>query len=144
MTMPPAANAALQAEPAASTDHLEQVAPALSSASQSSLRLAQPDRDHKSMRSVALPPPRKNEFHFKSRSPVITGEANFRGTMPVDGVISGALHTSGGAFNLRQRPRNGSGYSQPELDGEITFKEMLRVNGHVAGKVGSHSGTLIV
>ncbi|MFS8085765.1 MAG: bactofilin family protein [Acidobacteriota bacterium] len=32
----------------------------------------------------------------------------------------------------------------PELNGEISFKDMLRVNGHIAGKVFSFKGTLIV
>ena len=139
--MPQAAKAALTTEPAAPTDLQDQPIPANSIR----FRLAQADQDRKSpLRPVAISTPRKNEFHFKSRSPAITGEANFRGVMPIDGVISGALHTSGGAFSLRQRPRRGSDYSEPELDGEITFKEMLRVNGHVAGKVRSLGGTLIV
>jgi cytoskeletal protein CcmA (bactofilin family) len=34
--------------------------------------------------------------------------------------------------------------SQPELNGELSFKDMVRVNGHIAGSVSSKSGTLIV
>jgi cytoskeletal protein CcmA (bactofilin family) len=34
--------------------------------------------------------------------------------------------------------------SVPELDGEISFRDMLRINGYVAGKVSSPKGTLIV
>ena len=45
-------------------------------------------------------------------------------------------------LTIKQRPRNGSG--GPELVGELSFKDMLRVNGHIAGKVFSDRGTLIV
>ena len=34
--------------------------------------------------------------------------------------------------------------SQPELSGEITFRDMLRVNGHIAGTVHSKGGTLFI
>ena len=81
---------------------------------------------------------------FQPRTPVITGEANYRGSFPVDGVISGQLGASGSALSIKQRPRNGPVESEPELNGEITFKDMLRVNGHIAGKVFSFKGTLIV
>ena len=64
--------------------------------------------------------------------------------MPVDGVISGHLSAVGSAMTIRQRPRNGCLESVPELDGDISFKDMLRINGHVAGRVFSFKGTLIV
>ncbi|MEK6333835.1 MAG: polymer-forming cytoskeletal protein [Acidobacteriota bacterium] len=86
--------------------------------------------------------PRDNTYSFQGRVPVITGEASYRGSMPVDGVISGHLGAVGSAMTVRQRTRNGS--SVPELDGDISFKDMLRINGHVAGKVFSFKGTLIV
>ncbi|HEX6729062.1 MAG TPA: polymer-forming cytoskeletal protein [Pyrinomonadaceae bacterium] len=46
-------------------------------------------------------------------------------------------------MNLKQRP-SASFATQPELAGEITFKDMVRVNGHVAGTIYSKTGTLIV
>lgn len=88
--------------------------------------------------------PRDNAYSFQARVPVITGEATYRGSMPVDGVISGHLGAAGSAMTIRQRPRNGPPESVPELDGDISFKDMLRINGHVAGKVFSYKGTLIV
>jgi cytoskeletal protein CcmA (bactofilin family) len=50
----------------------------------------------------------------------------------------------GSGLTIRQRPKNGPTDSQPELNGELSFKDMLRINGHVAGKVRSHKGTLII
>lgn len=87
---------------------------------------------------------RDNGYNFQARVPVITGEATYRGLMPVDGVISGQLGANGSAITIRQRPRTGPLESIPELNGEISFKDMLRVNGHIAGKVFSFNGTLIV
>jgi cytoskeletal protein CcmA (bactofilin family) len=102
--------------------------------------------------SVARPPhnaqvarPRRDQGAiFQARVPVITGEAVFRGLMPVDGVISGQLGASSSGLTIKQRPRSGPSECVPELNGEITFKDMLRVNGHIAGKVSSEKGTLIV
>lgn len=93
---------------------------------------------------IPLPRPRRenNSANFQARIPVITGEASFRGSMPVDGIISGQLGANGSSLSIRQRP-NGCG-SEPELTGEIQFKDMLRINGHIAGKVTSQKGTLIV
>ena len=82
--------------------------------------------------------------NFQARVPVVTGEASFRGLMPVDGIISGHLGASGSSLTLKQRPHSGPVESEPELNGEISFKDMLRVNGHIAGKVLSQKGTLIV
>jgi cytoskeletal protein CcmA (bactofilin family) len=87
-------------------------------------------------------PRRDNAYSFQARVPVITGEATYRGLMPVDGVITGQLGANGSALSIRQRPRTLE--SIPELNGEISFKDMLRVNGHIAGKVFSFKGTLIV
>lgn len=80
---------------------------------------------------------------FQPRVPVITGEATYRGLIPVDGIISGQLGATGSALAIKQRP-NGSSDALPELNGEITFKDMLRINGYVAGKISSTKGTLIV
>jgi len=79
---------------------------------------------------------------FQAKIPVITGEATYRGLMPVDGTISGTLGATGSSITVRQRPRNCD--SVPELNGDIGFKDMLRINGHVAGKIFSFKGTLIV
>jgi cytoskeletal protein CcmA (bactofilin family) len=82
--------------------------------------------------------------NFQPRNPVITGEAHYKGKMPVDGFISGQLHASGGNLTIKQRPRNVRVEFMPELDGEISFKDMLRINGYVAGSVFSQKGTLII
>ena len=89
-------------------------------------------------------PRRDTGYSFQARVPVITGEATYRGLMPVDGVITGQLGANGSALTIRQRPRSGPLDSQPELTGELSFKDMLRVNGHIAGRVFSFKGTLIV
>jgi len=89
-------------------------------------------------------PHRENSANFQARVPVITGEAVYRGAMPVDGIISGHLGAAGSALTIKQRPRSRPVESIPELDGELSFKDMLRVNGHIAGKVTSARGTLIV
>lgn len=88
--------------------------------------------------------PDENGSKFQPRMPVITGEATYRGPMGIDGIISGQMNASGVTLNIKQRPRNGKSDVTPELDGEISFKEVLRVNGHVAGKVLSEKGMLIV
>jgi len=87
---------------------------------------------------------RDQSTNFQARTPVITGEATFRGLMPVDGIISGQLGATGSVLTVKQRPRSGALESVPELTGEIGFKDMLRVNGHIAGRVTSERGTLIV
>jgi cytoskeletal protein CcmA (bactofilin family) len=92
----------------------------------------------------AVPQRSANPFVFQPRIPVITGEATYRGYLPVEGLISGQLNATGGGLMIKQRPRNGRTESVPELDGEIIFKDMLRVNGHVAGSISSEKGTLIV
>jgi len=87
---------------------------------------------------------RQNDFNFQPRIPVLQGEAIYHGWLPVDGIISGQLGASGSTLTIKQRPRNGVAESAPELNGEITFKDMLRVNGHIAGRVFSQKGTLII
>lgn len=57
-------------------------------------------------------------------------------------IASGSHSTN--TLTIKQRQRNGAVESAPELDGEITFKEVLRVNGHIAGRVFSEKGTLII
>gem|GEM_PF-614493 len=91
-----------------------------------------------------FPTPPRKETTFQARVPVITGEATFRGLMPVDGIITGQLGAAGSVMTIKQRPRSGSADPTPDLNGELSFKDMLRVNGHVAGKISSSQGTLIV
>ena len=93
---------------------------------------------------VPVARPRRDGANFQGRVPVITGEAIYRGSMPVDGMISGQLGAAGSTLMVKQRPRGGPIASVPELDGELSFKGMLRINGHIAGKVTSENGTLIV
>ena len=100
--------------------------------------------DRANLRSVPAHSPAHPSTVFQPRNPVITGEAHYKGTLPVDGTISGQLHASGGTMTIKQRPRNARMEPVPELDGEITFKDMLRINGHVAGKIFSAKGTLLI
>jgi len=93
---------------------------------------------------IARPRRDNNNYSFQARVPVITGEASFRGWMPVDGIISGQLGGTGSTLTVKQRPHSGAAPSEPELTGEVHFKDMLRINGHIAGKVTSPKGTLIV
>lgn len=77
------------------------------------------------------------------RVPVIIGEVSFRGTIPVDGIICGIPGANGGSLTVKQRGRKFFG-PDPELNGDLSFRDMLRVNGHIAGSVCSKKGTLIV
>jgi cytoskeletal protein CcmA (bactofilin family) len=94
--------------------------------------------------SPLTPPSRQPSSTFLPRAPVVTGEATYRGYLPVDGIITGQLTASGGVLTVKQRSRNTRLESTPELDGEISFRDMLRVNGHIAGRVSSEKGTLII
>ena len=79
----------------------------------------------------------------KTRMPVITGEAYYKGMLPVDGILVGQMGPGVAGVSVRQKARSVFA-SQPELAGEINFEDMVRVNGHIAGTVYSKSGTLIV
>jgi cytoskeletal protein CcmA (bactofilin family) len=80
---------------------------------------------------------------YQTRIPVITGEAHYKGMLPIDGVVQGQLGGSGGSLAVRQR--SSTIFSAgPELSGEISFRDLVRVNGHIAGTVYSERGTLIV
>jgi len=74
--------------------------------------------------------------------PVITGEVHFKGVAAIEGVLTGQMGPASG-LSLRQRS-SAALTLQPELQGEISFKDMVRVNGHIAGTVYSQTGTLIV
>ena len=80
---------------------------------------------------------------FQTRTPVITGEVNYKGMLPIDGVVTGQLGGSGGSLAIRQKSATIFA-SGPELSGEITFRDVVRVNGHIAGTVYSQGGTLMV
>jgi len=87
--------------------------------------------------------PQVRERGYQTRIPVITGEANYKGLLPVDGLVTGQLGGSGGSLAVRQK--SGTVFvAGPELSGEISFRDMVRVNGHIAGTVYSERGTLIV
>jgi len=91
---------------------------------------------------VFLPIPKETK-NSQIRRPVITGEVHYTGLLPVDGVVVGQLGSNGGSLAVRQR--SGSVFaSAPELSGHINFRDMVRVNGHIAGTVYSKTGTLIV
>lgn len=79
---------------------------------------------------------------FRGKVPVVTGECHFKGSMSIDGVLSGQIGMQN-AVNLKQKPSTGFAINA-ELEGEFTFKDALRVNGHIAGTVYSKSGTIIV
>jgi len=88
-------------------------------------------------------PARRTPISEQTRITAIVGDATFKGAISVDGAISGQPGNTGGVLSVKQHGRSFFGQA-PELDGEIVFKDMLRVNGHIAGKVCSPRGTLIV
>ena len=98
---------------------------------------------HSVSTSAPLLAPVPSDRNYQTRTPVITGEINYKGMLPVDGVLTGNLGPAGGSLVLRQKTASFFG-SGPELSGEISFREMLRVNGHIAGTIYSKIGTLIV
>ena len=104
--------------------------------------LVPPPAARPELQSASPPAQPRKAANFQPRIPVITGEVTYRGTVSVDGIINGQLGAAASTLTIKQRPRNG--YGEPELDGELTFKDMLRINGHVAGRVFSYKGTLIV
>ena len=80
---------------------------------------------------------------FQCRIPVIMGEVHYKGTLAIDGLLGGQFTGTTGSLGVRQK--SGSVFaSQPELSGEISFRDMVRVNGHIAGTIYSQKGTLIV
>lgn len=93
--------------------------------------------------SVPVLVPQEPARNYQTRIPVITGEAHYKGMMPIDGVVSGQLGRSGGSLAVRQK--SSTVFSRgPELSGEISFRDVVRVNGHIAGTVYSERGTLMV
>lgn len=99
-----------------------------------------------STRQVSRPPvvtpPTNDAKNQQTKLPVIIGEAQYSGMLRVDGMVTGQMAASGGSLNVRQRSR--SFFNEPEFSGDISFRDMVRVNGHIAGTVYSQKGTLIV
>ncbi|MCM3902244.1 MAG: polymer-forming cytoskeletal protein [Pyrinomonadaceae bacterium] len=89
-----------------------------------------------------IAPPRNEVKDHQTKLPVITGEAQCKGTLNLDGIASGQLGGSGGSLSVRQRTR--SFFCEPEFSGEVSFRDMVRVNGYIAGTVYSKKGTLFV
>jgi cytoskeletal protein CcmA (bactofilin family) len=85
----------------------------------------------------------KEGYGFQAKPPVIIGEVHYKGTLAIDGILGGQVNGNHGGLGVRQRS-NPAFSSQPELSGEISFRDMVRVNGHVAGTIYSKTGTLIV
>ncbi|MEK6282717.1 MAG: polymer-forming cytoskeletal protein [Acidobacteriota bacterium] len=80
----------------------------------------------------------------RTKTPVITGEVQYKGMMPVDGILVGQLGDNGGRLEVRQKSQSALHSSQPELSGELSFRDLVRINGHIAGTIYSENGTLIV
>ena len=91
----------------------------------------------------AFRPAAKEGGTWQTKTPVIIGEAHYKGVISVDGVLVGQIGGNGGSLGLRQKTSPVFA-AQPELSGEISFRDMIRVNGHIAGTVYSKKGTLIV
>ena len=79
---------------------------------------------------------------FTGKIPVITGDCHVKGSMSVDGLISGQIGSQNGV-RVVQRPSS-QFTVQAELEGEFHFKDAIRVNGHIAGTVYSKAGTIFV
>src|SRR5947208_13673930 len=124
----PAAKPALQEEPCAPDAVASHAGVATLSAPAPHL-LTRPPSARPELHSVAPPAQPRKMSSFQPRVPVITGEATYRGTIAVEGTICGQLGAAASRLTIKQRP--GSRSSAPELDGELSFKDLLRINGHV-------------
>jgi cytoskeletal protein CcmA (bactofilin family) len=87
-------------------------------------------------------PKSEGPAEFRGKLPVITGECHFKGSMSIDGLLTGQVGSQSGV-RLTQKPSKAF-LVDAELTGEFDFKGMVRVNGHIAGSVYSKTGTLIV
>jgi len=87
-------------------------------------------------------PKREEPSEFRGKLPVITRECHFKGSMSIDGLLSGQIGSQSGV-RLTQKPSKAF-VADAELTGDFDFKGMVRVNGHIAGSVYSKTGTLIV
>jgi len=93
-------------------------------------------------RPPVITPPHNEVKDHQTKLPVITGEVQCKGSLNLDGIATGQLGGSGGSLSVRQRTR--SFFCEPEFSGEVSFRDMVRVNGYIAGTVYSKKGTLIV
>jgi cytoskeletal protein CcmA (bactofilin family) len=84
----------------------------------------------------------KEPLDFNGKLPAITGECHFKGSMSIEGLISGQVGAKS-STHVKQKP-SGNFAVQAELTGEFTFRDMIRINGHIAGSVYSNIGTIIV
>jgi cytoskeletal protein CcmA (bactofilin family) len=89
-----------------------------------------------------ISPPGNDLKDHQTKLPLITGEAQCKGSLNLDGIAAGQLGGSGGSLSVRQRAR--SFFCEPEFSGEVSFRDMVRVNGYIVGTVYSKKGTLIV
>jgi Polymer-forming cytoskeletal len=89
-----------------------------------------------------ISPPLNDVKDHQTKLPVITGEAQCKGLLNLDGIACGQLGGSAGSLSVRQRTR--SFFCEPEFSGEVSFRDMVRVNGYIAGTIYSKKGTLIV
>ncbi|HEY5883299.1 MAG TPA: hypothetical protein VIT88_01355, partial [Pyrinomonadaceae bacterium] len=58
-------------------------------------------RSESSSTPVLVPVP--SDCNYQTRTPVITGEINYKGMLPIDGVLTGNLGASGGTLVLKQK-----------------------------------------
>ena len=79
---------------------------------------------------------------FTGKLPAITGDCHFKGSISIDGVISGQIGTQN-SLRLTQKPSSLFAL-QAELDGQFSFNDAVRVNGHIAGSVYSKAGTIFI
>lgn len=89
-----------------------------------------------------IEPPLNDIKDHQTKLPVITGEAQCKGSLNLDGFASGLLGGSGGTLSVRQRTK--AFFCEPEFSGEVSFRDMVRVNGYITGTVYSKKGTLII
>ncbi len=101
----------------------------------------QPSLPHPRIGVPVISPPASDAKNCQTKLPVIIGEAQYQGTLRLDGMATGQMG-SGGSLSVRQRTR--PFFNEPEFSGEVSFRDMIRVNGHIAGTVYSKTGTLIV
>jgi cytoskeletal protein CcmA (bactofilin family) len=99
--------------------------------------------DHRNSSPVhAVAKPAREPRDFQTKLPVITGECHFKGSMSIDGLLSGQVGVNS-CVSLKQRT-SPVFTSIAELNGEFNFRDMVRINGHIAGSVHSKTGTIIV
>src|SRR5258706_16020986 len=76
-----------------------------------------------------VPVPRESNG-FQTRVPVIIGEAHYKGKLSIDGLIGGQFVGANGSLGVRQKSASVFA-TEPELSGEISFRDTGGVNGHI-------------